>query len=109
MAKAKGGLGRGLGALLPEYEEIVEPTEEQAVTFGLFDDSGAVSEEDEAKMKETIVAEICGKAGELSKNLSVIATCAEKKVTRSGETKPFGKEDVCESILPSPVIIRSAS
>ena len=24
MAKAKGGLGRGLGALLPEYEEIVE-------------------------------------------------------------------------------------
>ena len=58
-----------------------------------------VSEKDEAKMKETIVAEICGKAGELSKNLSVIATCAEKKVTRSGETKPFGKEDVCESIL----------
>ena len=25
MAKAKGGLGRGLGALLPEYEEIIEP------------------------------------------------------------------------------------
>ena len=24
MAKTKGGLGRGLGALLPEYEEIVE-------------------------------------------------------------------------------------
>ena len=23
MAKAKGGLGRGLGALLPEYEEIM--------------------------------------------------------------------------------------
>lgn len=24
MVKAKGGLGRGLGALLPEYEEIIE-------------------------------------------------------------------------------------
>ena len=24
MAKAKGGLGRGLGALLPEYEELVD-------------------------------------------------------------------------------------
>ena len=24
MAKAKGGLGRGLGALLPEYEEIID-------------------------------------------------------------------------------------
>ena len=24
MAKTKGGLGRGLGALLPEYEEIIE-------------------------------------------------------------------------------------
>ena len=58
-----------------------------------------VSEDDEVKMKETIVAEICGKAGDLSNNLSIIATCAEKKVTRSGETKPFGKEDVCMAIL----------
>ena len=58
-----------------------------------------VSEDDEAKMKETIVTEICGKAGELSNSLSIIATCAEKKVTRSGETKPFGKEDVCMAIL----------
>lgn len=58
-----------------------------------------VSEDDEVKMKETIIAEICGKAGDLSNNLSIIATCAEKKVTRSGETNPFGKEDVCMAIL----------
>ncbi len=39
-------------AIEEEYEEIVEPTEEQVVTFGLFDDSGAVSEEDEAYEEE---------------------------------------------------------
>lgn len=27
MAKAKGGLGRGLGALLPEYEEIMNTSD----------------------------------------------------------------------------------
>ena len=58
-----------------------------------------VSETDEAKMKETISYEIGENAGNLSNSLNIIATCAEKKVTRSGETQPFGKEEVCNSIL----------
>ncbi|GEM_PF-4049402 len=51
------------------------------------------------QLKETIYSHICGKAGELSKQLNIISTCAQKKITRSGETHPFGKEDVCQAIL----------
>jgi hypothetical protein len=50
-------------------------------------------------MKKVISSELCGKAGNLSKRLNIVATCAEKKITRSGETHPFGKEEVCNAIL----------
>lgn len=60
-----------------------------------------VDEEDEARMKQVILSEISsnlphsrGKAA-----INIIATCAEKKKTRSGETQPFGKEAVQKSIL----------
>lgn len=50
-------------------------------------------------MKETISSSILGDSGISTSNLNIIATCAEKKVTRSGETKPFGKEEVCKAVL----------
>lgn len=56
-------------------------------------------ENDREKMKETISSEVCGKDSNLSKRINIIATCAEKKITRSGETHPFGKEEVCNAIL----------
>lgn len=58
-----------------------------------------VDENEEATMKKVISSELCGKAGNLSKRLNIVATCAEKKITRSGETHPFGKEEVCNAIL----------
>lgn len=58
-----------------------------------------VDENEEATMKKVISSELCGKAGNLSKRLNIVATCAEKKITRSGETHPFGKEEVCNVIL----------
>ena len=56
-------------------------------------------ENDRGKMKETISSEVCGKDSNLSKRINIIATCAEKKITRSGETHPFGREDVSQAIL----------
>ena len=58
-----------------------------------------VDENEEATMKKVISSELCGKTGNLSKRLNIVATCAEKKITRSGETHPFGKEEVCNAIL----------
>ncbi len=58
-----------------------------------------VDENEEATMKKVISSELCGKAGNLSKRLNIVATCAEKKITRSGETHPFGREEVCQAIL----------
>lgn len=60
-----------------------------------------VDEDDEAKMKQVILDEIKGTIPSFSPkgSLNVIATCAEKKKTRSGETQPFGKEDVQLAIL----------
>lgn len=58
-----------------------------------------VSEEDETIMKETIASEICGGGGDFYKKVNIIATCAEEKVTRSGTTKQFGKQEVCDAIL----------
>lgn len=58
-----------------------------------------VDENEETTMKKVISSELCGKAGDLSKQLNIVATCAEKKITRSGETQPFGKEEVCQAIL----------
>ena len=58
-----------------------------------------VDENDETRMKKVISSEVCGKAGNLSKRINIIATCAEKKITRSGETHPFGREEVCQAIL----------
>lgn len=59
-----------------------------------------IDEEDEAQMKKTILKEIEGAVkAEKRGLLKVISTCAEEKKTRSGVTKPFGKEDVQEAIL----------
>lgn len=59
-----------------------------------------VDEDDEAQMKKTILKEIEGAVTAEKKGLlKVISTCAEEKKTRSGVTKPFGKEDVIEAML----------
>ena len=60
-----------------------------------------VDEEDEARMKQVILKEIMTALPTRSGKgyLNVIATCAEKKKTRSGETRPFGKDEVQEAIL----------
>lgn len=59
-----------------------------------------IDEEEEAQMKKTILKEIEGAVkAEKRGLLKVISTCAEEKKTRSGVTKPFGKEDVQEAIL----------
>ncbi len=59
-----------------------------------------VSEEDEAKMKSVIrssVKDSIPKSG--NGEINIIATCAESKKTRAGETHPFGKEKLKEAIL----------
>jgi len=59
-----------------------------------------IDEDEEAQMKKTILKEIEGAVKAEKKGLlKVIPTCAEEKKTRSGVTKPFGKEDVQEAIL----------
>lgn len=58
-----------------------------------------VNESTMEAMKKTIASSIWGDSGISTSNLNIIATCAEKKVTRSGETKPFGKEEVCKAVL----------
>lgn len=59
-----------------------------------------IDEDDEAQMKNTILKEIEGAVkAEKRGLLKVISTCAEEKKTRSGVTKPFGKEDVQDAIL----------
>ena len=60
-----------------------------------------VDEDDEARMKQVILSEITTSLPSSSKKgtINVIATCAEKKKTRSGETQPFGKENVQLAIL----------
>lgn len=59
-----------------------------------------IDEDDEAKMKKIILKEIEGAVkAEKRGLLKVISTCAEEKKTRSGVTKPFGKEDVQEAIF----------
>jgi len=59
-----------------------------------------VDESDETKMRNVILGELKGSIPSSCKGkLNVIATCAEKKKTRSGETKPFGKEEVQKAIL----------
>ena len=59
-----------------------------------------VDEDDEAKMISVILGEFRGALPAIGKkSLNVIATCAEKKKTRSGETQPFGKEEVQKAIL----------
>lgn len=59
-----------------------------------------IDEDDEAQLKKTILKEIEGAVkAEKRGLLKVISTCAEEKKTRSGVTKPFGKEDVQEAIL----------
>lgn len=59
-----------------------------------------IDEDDEAKMKKTILKEIEGAVkAEKRGLLKVVSTCAEEKKTRSGVTKPFGKEDVQDAIL----------
>ena len=59
-----------------------------------------VAEDDEAKMKEVILKEISGAVkAEKRGLLKVVATCAEQKKTRSGETNPFGKEEAIATIF----------
>ena len=59
-----------------------------------------IDEVDEAQMKKTILKEIEGAVkAEKRGLLKVISSCAEEKKTRSGVTKPFGKEDVQQAIL----------
>lgn len=59
-----------------------------------------VDEDDEAKMKSVILGELKEALPSARKSsFKVIATCAEKKKTRSGETQPFGKEEVQKAIL----------
>ena len=54
-----------------------------------------VDKDGENKLKSVILGELKGLLASRSKGaLNVIATCAEKKKTRAGETKPFGKEEV---------------
>lgn len=59
-----------------------------------------IDEDEEAVMKNTILKEVEGAVNAEKRGLiNVISTCAEEKKTRSGITKPFGKEDVIEAIL----------
>ena len=59
-----------------------------------------INEIDETKMKSVILNEIQGATkNRNSKAFKIISTCAEKKKTRSGETQPFGKEEVQKAIL----------
>ena len=59
-----------------------------------------VDEDDEKKLKSVILGELKGLLASKSKGaFNVIATCAEKKKTRAGETQPFGKEEVQKAIL----------
>ena len=59
-----------------------------------------VDEDDEAKMKNVILNELNGFIPvSFSSKIKVVATCAEKKKIRSGETKPFGKEELQKAIL----------
>ena len=59
-----------------------------------------VAEDDEAKMKEVILKEISGAVkAEKRGLLKVVATCAEQKKTRSGESNPFGKEEAIATIF----------
>ena len=59
-----------------------------------------VDKDEENKLKSVILGELKGLLVSRSKGaLNIIATCAEKKKTRAGETKPFGKEEVQKAIL----------
>lgn len=59
-----------------------------------------VDEDDEKKLKSVILGELKGLLASKNKGaFNVIATCAEKKKTRAGETQPFGKEEVQKAIL----------
>ena len=60
-----------------------------------------VDEEDESRMKQVILNEIKSTLppSRRKASINIIATCAEKKKTRSGETQPFGKDAVQQSIL----------
>lgn len=59
-----------------------------------------VREETETTMKSVLYNELKGSIPSSFKgNIHIISTCAEKKQTRLGETKPFGKEELQEAIL----------
>lgn len=59
-----------------------------------------VSEEMEETMKSVLLDELNESTPTSFKgNIHIISTCAEKKKTRIGETKPFGKEELQEAIL----------
>ena len=59
-----------------------------------------VDKDEEHQLTSVILGELKGLLASRSKGaLNVIATCAEKKKTRAGETKPFGKEEVQRAIL----------
>lgn len=57
-----------------------------------------VDENDEKKMKSAILEGVKDFIP-TGKKINIIATCAEKKKTRMGETNPFGKEEVINSIF----------
>ncbi len=59
-----------------------------------------IDEDDEKKMKDVILQEIKGAVtAEKQGLLKVVATCSEEKVTRSGTSHQFGKEEVQNAIL----------
>lgn len=57
-----------------------------------------VDENDEKKMRSAILEGVKDFIP-IGKKINIIATCAEKKKTRMGETNPFGKEEVINSIF----------
>ncbi len=59
-----------------------------------------VDEISEAKMKEAILNELRGYIPSSCKGrINIVSTCAEKKKTRAGVTRLFGKEEVQRAIL----------
>ena len=59
-----------------------------------------VDEQDEQQMRKVILNELKSYIPSSGKGeINIISTCAERKKTRAGETKPFGKEEVQKAIL----------
>ena len=59
-----------------------------------------VDEKDEQQMRKVILNELKSYIPSSGKGkINIISTCAEKKKTRAGETKPFGREEVQKAIL----------